>query len=510
MSDNSSNNKRIAKNTIFLYARMIVVLFVSLYTTRVVLNVLGIVDYGIYNVVAGFVSMFAFLNSALNNTTQRFLNFEKKNDKSGNLVGVFNASLRIQLLLAIVIFILLESFGIWYIYNKMIIPEERLSAANCVFQCSSISLILLVLQVPYSASIIAHEKMDYYAFVSIIDVILKLLIVLILPYVGFDKLAFYGVTSLLVSLLNFFLYFIYSKKNFKEITLQKDFDKERFTKMLSFTGWNVFGSFAFMIQGQGLNVLMNSFFGPAINAARGVAFQIQGAINGFSENIATAFRPQLVGSYANEDYKRTEDLMFAMSKYCFLMLCTLSLPIAVELPYILNLWLNGVVPDYTIIFSVLVLVNMVLNSLNMPISQTVQATGYVRNYQLIRSALVASSLPIAWFFLQLGCSPTAVFIVTLGITLINQPVSMIILHSNFAYSYSHYITKVIIPCGTFLILSLIVPLTLHNLMQESIVRLCSVVVFSIIFSIVVAYYVVLGVSEKKFIKSTLLNKFLKK
>lgn len=500
MADNTSNNKRIAKNTVFLYARMIVVLFVSLYTTRVVLNVLGVVDYGIYNVVAGFVSMFSFLNSALTNTTQRFFNSEKKEGKVENLIKVYNVSLRIQILLAILIFVLLESIGLWYIYNIMVIPTERIFSANCVFQCSGVSLILLVLQIPYSAAIISHEKMNYYAVVSIVDVLLKLAIVLILPYVVFDKLAFYGGVSIVVSFLNLFLYYIYAKRHFREIIYQSDFDRERFKKMLAFTGWNVFGSFAFMIQGQGLNLLMNSFFGPAINAARGIAFQIQGAINGFSENIATAFRPQLVESYANCDYKRTETLMFSMSKYCFLMLCTLSFPIAAELPYILEIWLNGVVPDYTVEFSILVLANMVLNSLNMPISQTVQATGIVKNYQLIRSVVVTFTLPIAWLLLYSECSPTAVFWVTLGITLVNQPISMIILHTYFKYSYKQYFVRVCIPCFVFLVLSIIAPIALHFLMSASMFRLCLVALVSLLSSFVLAYYVILDSAERDVVK----------
>ena len=506
MSNNSSNNKKIAQNTLFLYIRMIFVLGVSLYTTRVILSVLGVEDFGIYNVVAGFVSMFAFLNSAMTNTIQRFYNYEKSSSEGTALTVVYNTALQIQGLLAIVLLILLETIGLWFVNNQMIIPDDRLVAANWVFQCSGLSLILLVLQIPYSAAIISHEKMDYYALVSIIDVFLKLAVVIVLPYVSYDKLAFYGITSVLVSLLNFLMYFYYAKRYFAEIRLNKIFAKSKFKEMLSFTGWNVFGSFAFMIQGQGLNVLINTFFGPAVNAARGVAFQIQGAINGFSENIATAFRPQLVSSYAEENYDRTRNLMFSMSKFCFVMVCVLSIPISIEIEYILDIWLKGVVPEYTIIFTILVLANMLINSLNMPISQTVQATGFVKNYQLIRSVIVTSTLPLAWLLLYIGSSPTSVFWATLALTIINQPVSMAILHRNFSYSYNQYFIKVILPCILFLLTSAILPLIVHFIMDDSFIRLCLVVVSSIFGSAVTLYLVILNTSEKEVIKRVINNK----
>jgi len=508
MTENSSN-KRIAKNTLFLYGRMIIVLLVSLYTTRIVLNTLGVTDYGVFNVVGGFVSMFAFLNSAMSNTTQRFYNFERNTSSIDGRRETYNTALQIQMILAVVIIILLETFGLWYINNKMVIPAERLVAAKYVFQFSTLSLVILVLQIPYSASIIAHEHMDYYALVSIIDVVLKLIIVLILPHISYDKLVFYGATSLLISIINYLLYYFHAKRNFEEIRFQRVFVARKFKEMLSFTSWNVFGSFAYMMQGQGLNVLMNAFFGPVVNAARGVAYQIQSAINGFSENTATAFRPQLVESYAKEDFERTRSLMFSMSKFCFVMLCTLSIPVVIELRFILNLWLKGTIPDYTIEFTFLVLANMLLGSLNMPISQTVQATGKVRNYQLIRSVLVTSTLPVAWVVLKMGFSPVSVFVVLVIISILNQPLSMAILHMNFYFSYKDYTKKVLLPCVLFLLISPLVPLLIKQFFDESFGRLCVVGISSVCFSLITAYYVILNKSEKVMVKDIFTN-YLKK
>ena len=258
MPDNNiSSNKRIAKNTFFLYGRMIFVLFVSLYTTRVVLNTLGVIDYGIFNVVGGFVSMFAFLNSAMNNTTQRFYNYDRSYSSVSTLRITYSTAVQIQCLIAFITLFLLETGGIWYVNAIMVIPSGREFATNCVFQSAIFSLIFLILKIPYSASIISHEKMDYYAIVSIIEVVLKLISVIVLPFITYDKLIFYGIFTVLISVLDFILNFVYAKKNFEEINYIQKIEKTKFKEMLSFTGWNLFDAFAFTLQGQGLNVLIN-------------------------------------------------------------------------------------------------------------------------------------------------------------------------------------------------------------------------------------------------------------
>lgn len=511
--NNTFSNNRIAKNTVFLYIRMIIVLVISLYTTRVVLNELGVEDYGIYNVVAGFVSLFSFLNSSMNNATQRFFNYERSVGTLKSLQIVYNTSIQIQFIIAILSVALLESFGYWYINNKLIIPIDRLIAANWVFQCSVISLFLLVIQIPYSAAIISHEKMDYYAIVSILDAFLKLAIILILPFVYCDKMIIYGILMLAISVLNFLLYAVYAKVKFAEIKMKILFYKDKFKELLCFSGWNTFGSFAYTIQNQGLNVLINAFYHPAINAARAIAFQIQAAINGFSENIAMAFRPQLVESFAIGDHSRTRMLMFRMSKYSYMMLYVLSAPVIIELHYILGIWLKGVIPEYTLVFSYLVIANMLINSLNLPISQTVQATGKVKVYQLIRSIIVTSTLPISWLALRFGASPTAVFWVTLLITIINQPVSMMLLHRYFPYSYLEYAKEVILPCLFLSVLIPILPTIVHCVICEGFVRFAFVCFITVISSSVIIFYVFLDDSERFMIKQFIFNiqrKFTKK
>lgn len=478
---------------------MIVVLLVSLYTTRVVLKELGVEDYGIYNVVAGFVSMFTFLNSSMTNTIQRYFNFERCKCSLDRQINVYNTSLQIQLILAIITFVLLEIIGVWYIHNKLIVPVSRIYSAMCVFQFSVVSLIILIVQIPYNAAVIAHEKMDYYALVSIIDVFLKLLIVILLPLIPFDKLIFYGILTMVVSLSNFVMYYVYSHKNFPEIRVKKYFDVDLFKNMLSFSGWNVLSSIAYTIQGQGLNVLMNAFFGPIVNAARGVAYQVQAAINSFSENIVTAFKPQLVESYASNDHNRTVKMMFTMSKLCYLMLFVLSLPIVIEINYILSLWLGSNVPEHTQMFTTLVLINMLLGSLNVPVSQTIQAVGRIRNYQIAKVVIVTSVLPIAWFSLRMGGTAESVFYAMIFTSIIVQPISLILLHKVFEYSYTEYMKKVISPCVMITILSPVLPFVISHIMTPSLLRLLLVGGSSVICCCILVYLFALNKSEKELI-----------
>lgn len=506
----SQDNKRIAKNTAFLYIRMLIVLALSLYTTRVVLATLGIIDYGIYNVVCGFVSMFAFLNNSLANGTQRFYNYKIGEGKRHEIPSVFSSSLFIQIVLAIIILVFLETVGLWYIKNEMIIPAERLTASLWVFHCSVASLIFVILQVPYSAAILAFEKMDYYAIVSIIDALLKLGIVLIMPYINTDYLVLYGILMLIISIIDFLLYSLYCKKRFGtditfvSITKEKPLLKD----MTSFSGWNIFGTFAYMIKDQGLNVLLNGFFGPVINAARGVAMQINSALQGFSTNIVAAIRPQLVQSFSAGNVKRVENMMFSMSRLIFLMLFILSLPIMIELPYILRLWLSDNIPEYTVIFSDLIIVNMIISSMNTPLSQVVHATGKMKRYQVGTSLIICSILPVSYFFLKIGYSPVSTFIVSIVISIINQFVCLFLLRSIFPYSIRLYCRNVIVPCLLLIIITPILPYLIHCFLPEGLLRLLCVIFISVVLTSILAYFVVLN-QDEKMILMDYIRKFIK-
>ena len=317
------NNQKIATNTFILAIQQVLSLVVALYTSRVILQSLGVEDFGIYNVVAGFVAMFAFLNTSMNNATQRFYNYEYGRNGISGAKTVYNCALIIQFILAFIVLLLLETLGLWYINNRLVVPVERLETSFWVFQFSSFSLMFVIMQIPYSAAITAHEKILCFATVSIIDSILKLLIAVAVQYIHGDRLLAYGFFLLLISFSDFAIFAFYAKRNFEEIVIEKKQDWSMLRQMLSFSGWNFFGSFAGVAKEQGVNLILNSFFGPVVNAARGIANQVSSAVTSFSSNLMTAYRPQIVNSYADANYGRTKKLMFSESKICFFLLLLL-------------------------------------------------------------------------------------------------------------------------------------------------------------------------------------------
>lgn len=508
MTDNSSDNSKIAINTALLYVRMGLILLVSLYTTRIVFKALGVVDYGIYNIVAGFVSMFSFLNTSMSNGIQRYYNYIKGKEGENSLNKVYTTALIIQFVLAIIIIIFLETIGLWYLKTKMVIPEDRLEIALWIYQFSIISLIIVIMQIPYSAAIMAYERMGYYAYVSLFDVAFKLGIVVLLQFTQQDKLFLYGLYCLVGVLINFILYYSYCKKNFNSLHLQFKFHKDLFVDMLSFSGWNLFGTFAYMIKNQGLNVLLNAFFGPIVNAARGISMIIGNAIQGFQMNIVVAFRPQTVQSYAEGNFLRVKHLMYSLSKISYLMLFMFSMPIIIELPQILRIWLGDNVPEYTIPFTILILLIMMFSSLNTPLSQVVHATGKMKNYQMGTSIVISSILPIAWFVLKNGGCPLSVFVVSMIMTIINQVVCMILLKKVFFYSIKEYIRMVIIPCMKVTIMATILPLLFHSFFEDSYIQIIFVVISGLSCTIFCSYFWVLNFQEKQLMKK-LIHKYFK-
>ena len=481
---------------------MVYVLLVSLYTTRVVLGVLGIVDYSIYNVVGGFVGMFSFLNNSLSNGIQRFYNFNLGKGDYGRVEEIYNSALRIQFVIALIVIALLESVGLWYINNLMVVPSGRLSVTNWLFQFSVLSLVIVIMQIPYSASIMAHEKMNYFALVSIIDATIKLILVLLLKLSTGDHLLQYGIITLCISVITFLFYYVYSKIHFAEIRMRKVFDKNLSKEVLSFTGWNVFGTFALMLKTQGLTVLLNAFFGPVVNAARGIASQVNGALQGFSANIVSAVRPQLVQSYAINNYERVRNLMISLSKVTFILLFLLSVPIIIEINYILKIWLGSDnIPENTALFTSLVLVNMIISSMNTPLSQVVHATGNMKKYQIGTSMVIISIIPVSLLVLYLGAPPSSVFIISIIISCINQAVCLFLLKQIFEYSIRNYAKRVIVPCLLVCVVGPILPFLLSSTLPQSFFRLMIVVISSVVVVSLLSYFIVFDTKEKELIKS---------
>ena len=505
-----ADNKRIAKNTIFLYVRMFFVLIVSLYTSRVVLNTLGVSDFGVYNVVGGFVSLFGFLNATLSASMQRFFNFEGGQRGEDGVKDVYTAGFWIHVLLAVIVLLLLETFGLWYINNVMVVPTDRLHAANILFQYSIFSMTLVILEIPYTSAIMSYEKMDFYAVVSIIDVVLKLLIVLALPFIPYDKLVSYATLTLIITVTDFLFYFIYAKKNFIALKLEKTINMNLFRSFLSFSGWNLIGTFAFMLKGQGLNMMLNVFFGTVINAARGVAYQIEGAISGFSGNLATAFRPQIVDSYSKNNNERVMKMFISESKVCYCLILVLIVPVIIEMDYVLHLWLGETVPEYANIFASLVLIDMLICTLNTPVTQVTFSTGNIKTYQIISSCINLLLLPICFVFLKMGFAATSVFVITIIFSIINQIGCLLCMKKVFAYSLRAYLKSVVIPLSVITILLPIVPCLINAIMETSFLRLCLICIADVILAACLIWGFVVNNEERKNANDFIVKKILRR
>ncbi|MBR5841894.1 MAG: hypothetical protein IKY64_04685 [Bacteroidaceae bacterium] len=486
-----------------LSIRMVFVLLLGFYTTRVTLKALGVDDFGIYNVVCGFVSMFTFLNTSMSNGIQRFFNYELGKNGIDGARRVYVTSLVVQLLLLLLIVSLTETLGLWYLRNKMVIPPDRFVAAQWIFQFSVLSFVLIIMQVPFNAAIMAHEHMNFYAFIGVLDAILKLAIVILIPYADIDRLILYGFLLMLISLLNFVLAYVYARGHFGEIRILPLFNKGLFKSMLSFSGWNIFGSFSGMMREQGLNMILNLFFGPVVNAARGVAYQVASGLQGFVMNVSTAIRPQMVQSYAQGNSARTINLMFSLSKFSIAVLYIISYPVLLEINYVLDLWLGGDVPDYTASFVIIVVLITFLNNMNASLSAVVHATGNMCKYQVVSSSITLASLPVAYCSLKLGYSPNSVFWVSFIFTFFMQIASLFILRSIISFSLSKYMRKVILPFILFVSISFSVPLIPRFMMCDGFLRLLVVSIVSIFMSLLSFYWVGLDCKERVLINSFL-------
>ena len=500
MTELSASNKILARNTIFLYVRMVFVMLISFYTTRLILDILGVIDYGVYNVVAGFVALFAVLNNCLTTGTNRFYNYAlgKKDDEE--ISRVFNASLRIQLIIIVLLLVLTETIGLWYINNKMVIQSDRIVAANFLFQFSLVSLIFVVLQVPYSSAVLAYERMDFFAIVSVIDALCKLGIALLLPRVVGDKLIVYGALMTLISFFDFFLYYIYCRKYFHALKFCKNRDNQIFKSLLSFSGWSTLDPLSYIVRDQGSNMTLNLFFGPLVNAAYGISQTVSSAVSSFSSNLSVAFRPQIIQSYAAGNYDRTKTLMFSMSKINFFFQILIAIPLIFELPTLLNIWLKENLPDYSIPFATLVLLVNCINILNEPVSIVMVATGKIKLIKSVSLIIITSVVPIGYLLFSLGMQPYCIYVAMLLITIINQISCIIIMTIKFPYiRIGEYIKDIALPCSFMFLGSCIIPGMITIFFKTSILRIFSVFMLSGISTFSLAYFICFNVNERKLV-----------
>lgn len=505
----NTNNARIAKNTGLLYIRMLLTMFVALYTSRVVLNTLGVQDFGIYNVVGGVVVMFSFLNSAMVSATQRFFSFELGRKNYEQLRKVFSVSVNIHILIALIILILAETIGLWFLNTQMVIPPDRIVAANWVYQCSILAFMVTVIQVPFNAAIIAHEKMDIYAYVSLLDVFLKLLIVYMLGWLAGDKLKLYAIMVFVVSLLIASIYIIYSKKKYTECTYSVCKEKALYKELINYAGWNLWGNMAAVGFTQGINLLLNIFFGPVVNAARGIAYQVNSAINGFVSNMMMAMNPQIIKSYASGDREYMNKLIFSGSKYSFFLLYLLSLPVLLEVDTVLVWWLK-LVPEYTSLFCRLVLVNTLIDCISGPLMTAAQASGKIKKYQTVVGGLLLLNVPISYLFLKLGALPQVTFYVSITISAVALMARLWILRTLVNLSIRLFVYKVIQPIVIVGITSSVLPYITDILIEHTLIRFFSVGLISVLSVIFCIYYLGLTSDEKEFMKQKsiqLLHKF---
>ena len=425
-----------------LYIRMLLTMAVTLYSSRIILKTLGVEDYGIYNVVGGVVAMFGFLNASMVASTQRFMSYSLGNEDSSQVSKVFSSSLLIHILIAFIILVFAETIGLWFFYNKLVIPDERMNAAFWVYQLSIVAFILNVIRVPDNSAIIAYEKMSAYAYFSIIEVVLKLAIVFILPVLSYDKLIVYAILVTLVTLLVNLVYRLYVNRNFSHIYFRPQYENELFKEMASFASWSLWGNLSSSLSSYGLNIVLNMFFGPIVNAARGIAYQVQSAIVSFASSFMVAVNPQIIKSYAQEDYDYMSKLVFRASRLAFYLMFIIALPIINNIDYILTLWL-GSYPMYTSIFVVLILIDSLICIISGPIQTAVMATGRVKYYQIIVGGLLLLNLPISYILLKYNPNEFLPFIITIILSIVAMVVRMIVFYKQTNISVSPFFLKVL-------------------------------------------------------------------
>lgn len=491
----ADNNKRIAQNTLILYVRMFLVMIISLYTSRVVLDVLGISDFGIFNVVGGVVVMMNVINSAMSVSTQRYLTFELGRRDLTQFKKTFSMSMSIFICLSILILILGETIGLWFVNTYLVIPEERIVAANWVYQFALLSCICSLLNNPYNAAIVSHERMKIYAYIGMVEVILKLFIVYILLIIPTDRLATYGGLTFISSFIITSIYRWYCVRNFKETLYVFYWDKDLFIRLLSYSSWNLFGSLSGVAKGQGLNILINLFFGSSVNAARGIAYQVNGVVHSFFSNFYMAVRPQITKYYAQGNKEDMFKLIFNSSKMAFFLILLVSMPLIIEAPVIIKLWL-GQIPDYVIVFVRLIIMITAIDSMSTPLMTAIHATGDNRLYQFTVGIIMIMTLPVSYLFLKLGYSPVSVFIISLFLSLLSLFVRLFIAKKQLGVPFWKYTSQVVLRSFIVALFAVAIPMWMHISMPKNMVSTVAVCMACAISSVCFAFLIGLDKEEK--------------
>lgn len=465
MTSYKENNKRIAKNTLMLYIRMFFILIVGLYTSRVVLGALGEEDYGIYNVVGGVVAMFTMISGALNSAVSRFITFEMGKGENAQLNKVYSTAVVIQVILSVIVVVLAEPIGLWFIDNKMTIAPERIPAARIVLHFSVLSFVVNLMSVPQMASITAHEKMSAYAYIGILDGVLRLAAALAIAYSSSDRLVLYAALMALAVFLVRFAYGLYCRRHFPECRFRMVFDKALVKEMFSFAGWNFIGVTSGVLRDHGGNILVNLFFGTSLNAARGIAVQLSGTVQNFVTNFMTAVNPQITKSYASGEREYMLSLVRKSSRMSYYLLLVIMLPVFFTTDYLLEIWLKEV-PEHTASFVRLFLVLSLSESLIHSLVTAAQATGRIRNYQIVVGGLIMLNLPVSYICLKAGAPPESTVIVAIVISQICLAARLILLRRMVGLSVRKFLSKVYINVIIVTVAALVLPLLLCGIVPE--------------------------------------------
>lgn len=501
----ATDTNRLLRNTLMLYFRMLVSTGVGLYTSCVVLATLGIDDFGIYNVVGGIVTLLAFLNTSMARGTERFLLVELGQKNFAELKKTFSLTLTIHSGLAVVIFILAETLGLWFVNTQLNLPVERMNAVNWVYQCSVFSFIVGVLQVPYMATIIARERMSVYAFVSLGEVVLKLLLVFLLTTLGGDKLVLYALLCAGTSFVVAMTYRIFCRICFEECRFRFYFDSKKAREIVSFTGWSLLSHFSGALSGQGINILLNQFFGPVVNAARGIALQVSGTIQSFVSNFQIAAGPQIVKAHVSGEISQGHSLILKTCKMSFFLLMIFAIPVLLECDFVLKIWLGDVPPNAGVFLRIIILQGLIVTSAQ-PMFQALMATGDIRAHQIGFASLHALYFFGSYFALCAGASASLVFLLGAIQEALMMCWRIWLLKKQIGFSVRVYFCSVCVPAGTVFALSGIVPAIVRLCLNEGWIRLLSVGSVSFFCSILAIYFIGMTKPERIFIREKIREK----
>lgn len=505
----SSSNKTIAKNTLFLYLRMFISLGLSLITGRVVLRTLGVEDYGINAVVGGVLGMFGVIQTSMIGATSRFITYELGRGDKKRLSDTFSTTLTIHIIIGVILVVLLETVGLWFLNNKLVIPENRMFAANVIYQFSVFSTMLGVTQTPYSSTMVAHEKLNVYAYFDILNMGLKLVIIYILLIGNMDKLILYGILTLCVSTFMLLLNRYYCIKHFEEAHYHFIWDKSLLKPIFSFSGWDIFGNFAVMARGEGIAMLINMFFGVTLNAAVGIANTVTAAVGGFTGNIIMAVRPQLIKRYAAGEHEAMLKLMHIGTVLCFILMTYLCVPLMSEIHFVLNLWL-GIVPDYACIFTNLVLAFSVIGCMASIVMTVVEATGKIKKTSIFNGTIYILVIPITYFAYKLGAPAWVPFAYNAFAFFVGSLMNMFFMTRYIPIiSLSCYIRKTILPCFTLFMVVAFPSVILHNYMDESWKRILLSVGITVALTTFISYQCMLDKETRIKVLFIIKSKFCK-